>query len=155
MSHNSLDGQPGGLSKSPAATGGVRVILAAVIVALLLAGASFGLPGAQPEKSGTDKPIDAKVLAEKIKSFSEDQKQRLDDRKLPEDQLKARVETIQNRSGGSGDRNPRRAEEPQNNCPTTLWTIPLEIKGLACLLLLPKPEKQGDNSGNSSGGLLG
>ena len=67
------------------------------------------------------------------------------------------VPASRGRSGGSGDRNrERRAEEPQNNCPTTLWTIPLEIKGLACLLLLPKPEKQGDNSGNSSGGgLLG
>jgi len=67
------------------------------------------------------------------------------------------VPASRGRSGGSGDRNPRRAQEPQNNCPTTLWTIPLEIKGLACLLLLPKPEKQGDNSGGNSGGggLLG
>jgi hypothetical protein len=56
------------------------------------------------------------------------------------------------RSGGSGDR--KKADQPQNNCPTTLWTIPLEIKGLACLLLLPKPEKQGDN-GSGGGGLLG
>jgi hypothetical protein len=39
-----------------------------------------------------------------------------------------------------------------------MWTIPLEVKGLACLLLLPKPEKPGDNSGGNSsggGGLLG
>ena len=51
----------------------------------------------------------------------------------------------------------KKAQEPQQNCPTTLWTIPLEVKGLACLLLLPKPEKQGDNGGGSSGlgGLLG
>jgi hypothetical protein len=59
------------------------------------------------------------------------------------------------RSGHNGD---RKAEEPQNNCPTTLWTVPLEIKGLACLLLLPKPEKQGqggDGSGGGGGGLLG
>jgi hypothetical protein len=50
----------------------------------------------------------------------------------------------------------KKAEEPQNNCPTTLWTIPLEIKGLACILLLPKPEKQGENGqGGSGGGLLG
>src|SRR4051812_17846154 len=51
----------------------------------------------------------------------------------------------------------KKAEDPdQNNCPTTLWTIPLEIKGLACLLLLPKPEKQGDGGGSSGlGGLLG
>ena len=60
------------------------------------------------------------------------------------------------RSGGSGDRSSKKAEQPPNNCPTTLWTIPLEINGLACLLLLPKPEKQGDGSGGSSGGgLLG
>jgi len=60
--------------------------------------------------------------------------------------------------GRSGDhRSDRRAEEPQNNCPTTLWTIPLEIKGLACLLLLPKPEKQGQGGDGSGGGggLLG
>lgn len=58
------------------------------------------------------------------------------------------------RNGHSGDR--RQAEEPKNNCPTTLWTIPLEIKGLACLLLLPKPEKQGQGGdGGGGGGLLG
>jgi hypothetical protein len=51
----------------------------------------------------------------------------------------------------------KRAEEPQNNCPTTLWTIPLEIKGLACILLLPKPEKQREDGsgGGGGGGLLG
>ena len=51
----------------------------------------------------------------------------------------------------------KRAQEEQNNCPTALWTIPLEVKGLACLLLLPKPEKQGEGDGGSSGlgGLLG
>ena len=56
-----------------------------------------------------------------------------------------------------GPQKNQKQEEPQNNCPTTLWTIPLEVKGLACLLLLPKPEKQGDESGNSGGlgGLLG
>jgi hypothetical protein len=57
------------------------------------------------------------------------------------------------RNGHSGD---RKAEQPQNNCPTTLWTVPLEIKGLACLLLLPKPEKQGQGGdGGGGGGLLG
>jgi hypothetical protein len=58
------------------------------------------------------------------------------------------------RNGHNGD---RKAEEPKNNCPTTLWTIPLEIKGLACLLLLPKPEKQGQggDGGGGGGGLLG
>ncbi|HEY4408971.1 MAG TPA: hypothetical protein VGO87_03765 [Acidimicrobiia bacterium] len=49
----------------------------------------------------------------------------------------------------------KKAEEPQQNCPTTLWTIPLEVKGLACLLLLPKPEKQGDNGDGGSSGLGG
>jgi len=60
------------------------------------------------------------------------------------------------RSGHNGDR--KADQQPQNNCPTTLWTVPLEIKGLACLLLLPKPEKQGqggDGSGGGGGGLLG
>jgi len=65
------------------------------------------------------------------------------------------------RGGGSGDRpgDPKgpekKNEEPPNNCPTTMWTIPLEIKGLACLLLLPKPEKQGGADGGSSSGLGG
>ena len=55
-----------------------------------------------------------------------------------------------------GPEKKKQDEQKPNNCPTTLWTIPLEIKGLACLLLLPKPEKQGDGSGGSSGGgLLG
>jgi len=56
------------------------------------------------------------------------------------------------RNGHSGD---RQAEEPKNNCPTTMWTIPLEVKGLACLLLLPKPPKQGQGDGSGGGGLLG
>ena len=65
-------------------------------------------------------------------------------------------------SRGRGDRpgDPKgpqkKNEEPPNNCPTTMWTVPLEIKGLACILLLPKPEKQGENGGSSGGGgLLG
>ncbi len=46
--------------------------------------------------------------------------------------------------------------EEQNNCPTELWTIPLEVKGLACILLLPKPEKEGEErSGGGLGSLLG
>jgi hypothetical protein len=32
------------------------------------------------------------------------------------------------------------AEEPVKDCPTELWTVPLEIKGLGCILLLPKNE---------------
>ena len=64
-------------------------------------------------------------------------------------------------NGGSGDpKGPgKQNEQPPNNCPTQMWTVPLEIKGLACILLLPKPEKQGQNgeSGGQSGlgGLLG
>jgi hypothetical protein len=55
-----------------------------------------------------------------------------------------------------GPQKEKKADEDQNNCPTTLWTIPLEVKGLACLLLLPKPEKQGaDGGGGGLGGLLG
>ncbi|HEV7864436.1 MAG TPA: hypothetical protein VGR20_17135 [Acidimicrobiia bacterium] len=66
------------------------------------------------------------------------------------------------RGGGPGDgsgdpRGPQKKEEPPKNCPTEMWTIPLEIKGLACILLLPKPEKKDGESGGSSGlgGLLG
>ena len=49
----------------------------------------------------------------------------------------------------------KKSEDPQGNCPTTKWTIPLEIKGLACVLLLPKPDKQGQDGGGGGGGLLG
>ena len=44
--------------------------------------------------------------------------------------------------------------EPENPCPTKQWTIPLELKGLACLLLLPKPEPDGEGGGGL-GGLFG
>ena len=48
----------------------------------------------------------------------------------------------------------KQQQEPKPKpCPTDQWTIPLEVKGLACLLLLPKTEKDGD--GGSGGGLLG
>jgi hypothetical protein len=54
----------------------------------------------------------------------------------------------------NGDPEPQQQEQPQEEtteiCPTEMWTIPLEIKGLACLLLLPKPESEEDG-----GGLLG
>lgn len=44
-------------------------------------------------------------------------------------------------------------QEEKDNCPTELWTVPLEVKGLACILLLPKPEKQngGDEEAGGSG----
>jgi hypothetical protein len=48
----------------------------------------------------------------------------------------------------------RKNEEPKDNCPTELWTVPLEVKGLACILLLPKPERQsegGDDNGHRGG----
>ena len=47
-------------------------------------------------------------------------------------------------------------EEAPNNCPTEMWTVPLEVKGLACILLLPKPEKGDEDSGGGGlGGLFG
>ena len=55
--------------------------------------------------------------------------------------------------GGDPDGPHARNQEQKDNCPTELWTIPLEIKGLACILLLPKPEHQGGDEGG--GGLLG
>jgi hypothetical protein len=45
-------------------------------------------------------------------------------------------------------------EEAPNNCPTEMWTIPLEVKGLACILLLPKPEKGDEESGGGGLGSL-
>jgi hypothetical protein len=60
---------------------------------------------------------------------------------------------------GSGDPNgpDKKPEAPKDNCPKELWTVPLEIKGLACILLLPKPEGPGGSEGGSGGlgGLLG
>ena len=52
------------------------------------------------------------------------------------------------------DNRKKKADEPENNCPTKQWTIPLELKGLACLLLLPKPEPGGEGGGGL-GGLFG
>ena len=48
-------------------------------------------------------------------------------------------------------------QEKVDNCPTKQWTIPLELKGLACILLLPKPEPAGDENGGGGalGGLFG
>jgi hypothetical protein len=57
---------------------------------------------------------------------------------------------------GPDGKQQKKEAEPPKNCPTEMWTIPLEVKGLACLLLLPKPEKQGDGEGGSGlGSLLG
>ena len=52
----------------------------------------------------------------------------------------------------------KKSKEPENNCPTKQWTVPLELKGLACLLLLPKPEPPaggGEGGGGGPGGLFG
>lgn len=50
---------------------------------------------------------------------------------------------VLNRGDGRGQTPPDGAgeepEEAQDECPTELWTIPLEIKGLACILVLGKP----------------
>ena len=53
-------------------------------------------------------------------------------------------------------RGPEKKENEQpNNCPTKLWTIPVELKGLACVLLLPKPDRPGEGSDGGGGGGLG
>ena len=55
--------------------------------------------------------------------------------------------------GDNGDpEGPNGKKEKVDNCPTDMWTVPLEVKGLACVLLLPKPEKQGQDGGENSGG---
>ncbi|HYH48543.1 MAG TPA: hypothetical protein VEG38_03245 [Acidimicrobiia bacterium] len=48
-------------------------------------------------------------------------------------------------------------EAEQDDCPTELWTVPLEIKGLVCILILPKSEEEGgeEAAGGGLGGLLG
>jgi hypothetical protein len=50
----------------------------------------------------------------------------------------------------------KKNKEPVDNCPTKQWTVPLELKGLACILLLPKPEPggEGEEGGGGVGGLL-
>src|SRR5688572_5872567 len=59
------------------------------------------------------------------------------------------------RGGDNGDpEGPEvQQDEPADNCPTELWTVPLEVKGLACILLLPKPEKPDEGEESSGGGL--
>ncbi len=61
------------------------------------------------------------------------------------------------RGGDDGDPEGPEAQsdEPVDNCPTKQWTIPLELKGLACILLLPKPEPGGEGGAGGLGGLLG
>jgi hypothetical protein len=62
------------------------------------------------------------------------------------------------RGGDNGDPEGPDDEQQQQEakpkpCPTDQWTIPLEVKGLACILLLPKTEK--DDGDGGGGGLLG
>ena len=65
------------------------------------------------------------------------------------------VVTPNARGNDNGDpEGPSVKEEEQNNCPTEMWTIPLEVKGLACILLLPKPERGDEESGGGGLGSL-
>ena len=34
------------------------------------------------------------------------------------------------------------ASEPADECPTEVWSVPIEIKGLACLLIAKKPPEE-------------
>ena len=34
------------------------------------------------------------------------------------------------------------ASEPADDCPTELWSVPIEIKGVACLLIAKKPPEE-------------
>ena len=54
-----------------------------------------------------------------------------------------------------GAESPSDADEPVDNCPTKQWTVPLELKGLACILLLPKPEPGPEGEGGGASGLGG
>jgi hypothetical protein len=54
---------------------------------------------------------------------------------------------------GPDGNNKSKAEPKPKPCPTDQWTIPLEVKGLACILL-PKPEPGGEGGGGL-GGLFG
>lgn len=49
---------------------------------------------------------------------------------------------------GEGEEGSETGEEAPVTCPTDAWTVPLEVPGLACILLLPK-------EGGAGGGLLG
>ena len=57
---------------------------------------------------------------------------------------------------GGGDQGSaeKEKEKQKNTCPTELWNIPIEVKGLACILLLPKnppppPEPPSGSPSNS------
>src|SRR5207237_7234020 len=46
---------------------------------------------------------------------------------------------------GNGTADDQKKKEKQKPCPEELWTIPLQVEGLACILLLPKKEEQQKN----------
>ena len=54
-----------------------------------------------------------------------------------------------------GPEKKKQDEQKPNNCPTKLWTVPLELKGLACVLLLPKPDQPPDGGNGGGGGGVG
>ena len=62
--------------------------------------------------------------------------------------------------GGDDNGDPEPAatheDEEQDDCPTELWTVPLEIKGLVCILILPKSEEEdSEEAAAGLGSLLG
>ena len=67
------------------------------------------------------------------------------------------VVTPASRGNDDGDPDgPSALDEEIDECPTEQWTLPLELKGLACILLLPKPDQgEGDEGGGGLGGLGG
>ena len=50
------------------------------------------------------------------------------------------------RERGERERNqtpaPEEGSEPADECPTEVWSVPIEIKGVACILLLKKPPEE-------------
>jgi hypothetical protein len=62
-----------------------------------------------------------------------------------ENAVQAVSPTPRDRGGdpGGGDQDARREEKKpkQEPCPEELWTIPIQIEGLACILLFPKKEE--------------
>jgi hypothetical protein len=58
------------------------------------------------------------------------------------------------RAGGEEGDDPA-ADAKAKPCPTDQWTVPLEVQGLACILLLPKKDGAAGGGGGGLGGLLG
>ncbi len=57
--------------------------------------------------------------------------------------------------GDSADAKDKKAKEQEPEpCPQDMWTVPLEVEGLACVLLVPKDDpskddKKDDNKGDN------